>query len=219
MGRIYVEALIRADPEDVWRRSQNPADHARWDGRFGEISYLPGTDPQRFRYATFGVSGVGITAGDRWQADGRRTSALRFSSPNPLSPIRSGAGYWRYVPTADGVRFLTGYDYVPGWGRGIDRFVRPLMGWLTAWSFDRLRLWLESGIPPERSRNRAAAEVFARCAAVAAAACAGVGVAVPVAVLALVVPPLPGTPAARRCLRRPPERVVPPALLDRLEAP
>ena len=28
---------------------------------------------------------------------------------------------------------------------------RPLMGWATAWSFDRLRLWLEEGITPDRA--------------------------------------------------------------------
>lgn len=31
----------------------------------------------------------------------------------------------------------------------------PLIGWATAWSFDRLRLWIERGIPPEVSRDRA----------------------------------------------------------------
>jgi hypothetical protein len=60
------------------------------------------------------------------------------------------------VPTEDGVRFLTQYDYEPRFGvagRAVDGLLfRPLLGWATAWSFDRLRLWLEDGIPPERSR-------------------------------------------------------------------
>jgi hypothetical protein len=51
------------------------------------------------------------------------------------------------------VRFLTWYDYDTRFGRcgrAFDRLVfRPLLGWATAWSFDRLRLWLERGIPPD----------------------------------------------------------------------
>jgi hypothetical protein len=36
-----------------------------------------------------------------------------------------------------------------------------MFGWATAWSFDRLRLWLEKGIAPERSRNQAIAHSLA----------------------------------------------------------
>ena len=33
----------------------------------------------------------------------------------------------------------------------LDRLgVRWLLGWMTAWSFDRLRIWAETGVPPER---------------------------------------------------------------------
>src|SRR5215469_8438115 len=40
-------------------------------------------------------------------------------------------------------------------GRVTDRFLfRPFLGWATAWSFDRLRVWIEHGIPPEVSRDR-----------------------------------------------------------------
>lgn len=206
MGRLYVEVLVRAPMNTVWDHTQQPAAHARWDGRFSRIEYLAGTLPQRFRYATAGVAGVGVTAGERLRPDGTRTSALRFSSDHPLSPIKAGSGYWQYVPTPDGVRFLTGYDYRPGWGRSADRIVRPLLGWLTAWSFDRLRLWLERGISPERSRNQALAEVALRAGAVLAVARLGGTLAMPAAALLLALPPLPGTPAARRCLRRPPDR-------------
>lgn len=90
---------------------------------------------------------------------------LRFWARDRRSIIDAGAGYWRYVPTTDGVRFLTRFDYRPRWGRfgeTIDRRVfRPLFGWATAWSFDRLRLWLEKGIAPERSRNQAIAHGLA----------------------------------------------------------
>src|SRR5690606_29325359 len=37
----------------------------------------------------------------------------------------------------------------------------PGFGWATAWSFDRLRLWLKEGIPPERSRDQAIAHATA----------------------------------------------------------
>ena len=234
-GALYVETLIRSDPEPLWRLTQEPHQHQRWDLRFTEIDYLPQPDPalrfdpaqpQRFRYAVrllpgLSVSGVGLCAGERIRPDGTRTSVLRFASAHPLSLIRSGSGYWRYVPTADGIRFLTGYDYQPGWGRfgaQADRLLRPLMGWATAWSFDRLRLWLEDGIPPQRSLRRALLEVGVRSAAVAAAwwglpVPGALLVAVLVTVIAVLAPPSSRAPSARRCLRRPPDRrsATPPA--------
>ena len=165
----------------VWDRSQQPDEHKRWDLRFGDITYLPCApgEPQRFRYATrvlpmVTVDGTGVSAGERERPDGSRVSALRFSSAHPLSLIADGSGYWRYVPDGDGLRFLTGYDYRPRWGRfgrAADRFLfRPLMGWATAWSFDRLRLWCERGISPERSLLHALAELSARVRVAAAAA-------------------------------------------------
>jgi hypothetical protein len=157
------------------------------------------------------------------------------------------------------VRFLTGYDYTPGWGRLgplADLAFRPLFGWLTAWSFDRLRLWLERGVTPRRALWQAFGEVAARAAvslAVAAGAAAAAGAApvapapevrplvamaapllstLPAPIVALIaavltagllalIPPLPGTPAARRCLRRPPDRVAAtaPTALTLLETP
>lgn len=234
---LYVEARIRAGIDDVWDRSQVPDQHQRWDLRFSEIDYLPCApgEPQRFRYATrvlplLAVDGTGVSAGERNRPDGTRTSALRFSSAHPLSLIEEGRGYWRYVPDGDALRFLTGYDYRPRWGRFgrvVDRLLfRPLMGWATAWSFDRLRLWCERGITPERSLRHALAEVCVRSAAVVATAAAvAPATALAVAGAALLLPPLPGTPAARRCLRRPPERAAgrsesaaaPTALLATLE--
>src|SRR3954447_21148261 len=161
---LYVETRIRADLDDLWNRTQEPAQHQRWDLRFTEIEYLPRAEgePQHFRYATrvlpfLTVAGTGVSAGERERPDGTRPSALRFSSPHPLSLLAEGSGYWRYLPDGDGVRFLTGYDYRPRWGvfgALADRVLfRPLIGWATAWSFDRLRLWLERGITPERART------------------------------------------------------------------
>ncbi|MEV0623189.1 hypothetical protein AB0I81_58430 [Nonomuraea sp. NPDC050404] len=195
--RLYIETVIRADLEELWQATQDPALHQRWDLRFGRIQPLPSTGPRRFRYSTFGISGVGVSTGDRDSAGGR-TSALRFGSSHPLSPIRSGSGYWRYLPTESGVRFLTSYGYRPQ--------VLPtrLMWWATAWSFDRLRLWLETGRTPERALLQALAEAATRTAATALTAwLLGPLPALAVLALALALPPLPGTPAARRCLRRP----------------
>ncbi|WDT90212.1 hypothetical protein H0E86_34130 [Streptomyces sp. SCSIO-PteL053] len=228
---LYIEALIRTDPERLWDRTQDPAQHQRWDLRFTEISPLPGPpgSAQRFRYATrvlpfLTVAGTGTSAGERGRADGERVSALRFASPERLSLLAEGSGYWRYVPTADGIRFLTGYDYRTRWGRFgtvADRLVfRPLMSWATAWSFDRLRLWCERGVSPARSLTYALTEVLVRLLVVAAALPFGPVAVLPAALAALLVPPSPLTPAARRCLRRPPGRpAAAPSLLARLERP
>jgi len=156
----------------LWDATQDPSLHQRWDVRFGEIRYDPLVEgePQRFTYATtlgpgFTVAGTGESLGDRDRPDGTRWSGLKFWADDPRSIIRTGAGYWRYVPTDDGIRFLTRYDYRPRWGQLgelIDRhIVRPLFGWATAWSFDRLRIWLEDGIPPEQQRNQAIAHAVA----------------------------------------------------------
>ncbi|MFG2561054.1 hypothetical protein [Streptomyces sp. NPDC048496] len=227
---LYVETRIRADLEDLWERTRNPVQHQRWDLRFTEITCLPGgpSDAQRFRYATrvlpfLTVTGTGISAGERRRPDGDRVSALRFASAHPLSLLAEGSGYWRYVPTPDGIRFLTGYDYRTRWGRpgaGVDRLVfRPLMGWATAWSFDRLRLWCERGISPARSLWHALAELGVRLLAVLSLLPFGPGAALVAVMAALLLPPLSTTPAARRCLRRPPARTATPALLARLEHP
>ncbi|MGH9147070.1 MAG: hypothetical protein ACRD1Q_10205 [Vicinamibacterales bacterium] len=157
---IYVEILIRAPMDALWAHTQTPALHERWDLRFSRIDYLlrvHDTEPKRFRYTTriafgFAVSGEGETAGERDLTDGSRCSALTFSSGEPFSIIREGSGYWRYMPTAEGIRFLTRYDYRTRYGPVgalFDRLIfRPLIGWATAWSFDRLRLWLEHGVAP-----------------------------------------------------------------------
>lgn len=169
---IYVESRIRAPMERLWDATQRPDQHQRWDVRFGTISYLPRVagEPQRFTYATtvapgVTVAGTGESLRDRGRPDGPRWSGLRFWSADRRSIIDSGVGHWRYIPTDDGVRFLTRYDYKPRWGRLgelIDRWAfRPLFGWATAWSFDRLRLWLEDGTPPEQSRNQAIAHATA----------------------------------------------------------
>ncbi|MCH0566327.1 MULTISPECIES: hypothetical protein [unclassified Streptomyces] len=247
---LYIEARIRADLDDLWSHTQEPDRHQRWDLRFTEIDHLPRAagEPQRFRYATrvlplLTITGTGVSAGEKERPDGTRTSALRFACAHPLSLLAEGSGYWRYVPDGDGIRFLSGYDYRPRWGRfgaHTDRWLfRPLMGWATAWSFDRLRLWLERGITPERARLNWLLELLVR-ALVVAGCCAGLAMGSALHLLgpfaastaylcplllaaalcaALLASPLPCTPAARRCLRRPPTRVQAPRLLRTLEAP
>ena len=157
---IYVEILIHATMDELWKYTQTPELHQRWDLRFSRIDYLPRVsekEPQRFRYATrigFGleVAGEGESMGERDLTNGSRTSALKFSSGDARSIIGEGSGYWKYIPVAEGIQFLTWYDYRTRFGAAGAVFNRlifqPLMGWATAWSFDRLRLWLEDGIDP-----------------------------------------------------------------------
>ena len=158
---IYVEILIRSPMEEIWKHTQTPDVHQRWDLRFTEIRYLPRPDaskPQKFLYSTrigFGlaINGEGETMGT--SDSGHRTSALKFWSDDRISLIKEGSGYWKYIPSEKGIRFLTWYDYKARFGvlgKMIDGVIfRPLMGWATAWSFDRLRLWLEKGIHPALS--------------------------------------------------------------------
>jgi len=161
---IYVEILISGSMDDLWQKTQEPKLHQRWDLRFSQIDYLPRApgEPQKFLYSTrigagLRIGGEGESVGER--DDGQRTSALKFWSQDPKSLIEFGSGYWQYVPSSGGIRFLTSYDYRTRFGaigKIIDRLAfRRLLGWATAWSFDRLRLWIEQGIPPEVSRDRA----------------------------------------------------------------
>jgi hypothetical protein len=171
---IYVEIVIRAPMDVLWAHTQTPTLHEKWDLRFTHIEYLPRhneTDPQRFCYTTrigFGlaVSGYGESIGERDRADGSRSSALKFGSEERSSIIRDGSGYWKYIPTADGIRFLTWYDYRTRFGRAgglFDRLIfRPLIAWATAWSFDRLRLWLEQSIDPAQAMRQTVVHSIAR---------------------------------------------------------
>jgi uncharacterized membrane protein YphA (DoxX/SURF4 family) len=173
---IYVEILVRAPIDVLWSHTQTPGLHERWDLRFSRIEYLPRhgqSEPQRFQYATrigFGleISGEGETVGQRDSTDGSSTSALKFGSDEPLSIIREGSGYWKYIPTDDGVRFLTWYDYRTRFGAVgayFDRLIfRPLIGWATAWSFDRLRLWLEQDVAPEQAIRQTLIHAVSRVA-------------------------------------------------------
>jgi DoxX-like family len=173
---IYVEVLVRAPMDALWAHTQKPALHEQWDLRFSRIEYLPSSrdsDPQRFRYTTrigcgLEVRGEGETVGHRRLGDGSASSALKFASAEPVSLIREGSGYWKYIPTAEGVRFLTWYDYRTRFGAVgavVDRLIfRPLIGWATAWSFDRLRLWLEERVDPAQAVRQTLVHFLARLA-------------------------------------------------------
>ena len=170
---IYVEIPICASMDELWEKTQNPQLHQRWDLRFNQIEYLPreADEPQKFLYRTrigfgFTIDGNGESTGTRDGDGGARTSSLKFWSADPKSLIKAGSGYWKYVPTETKIRFFTWYDYETRFsvlGKVIDACVfRPLLGWATAWSFDRLRLWIERGIPPEVSQDRALVYLVAR---------------------------------------------------------
>jgi uncharacterized membrane protein YphA (DoxX/SURF4 family) len=171
---IYVEIFIRKSVDEIWSLTQEPHLHQRWDLRFDQIQYLPrasSADPQRFLYETrigFGLSikGTGESVGQRELESGENISSLKFASDDTKSLIREGSGYWRYIPVENGIRFLTWYDYQVRFGmlgRIVDRLAfRPLIGWATAWSFDRLRLWAESGQSPELSMSLSMVHAIAR---------------------------------------------------------
>lgn len=162
---IYVEIPIQTTMERIWEYTQTPSIHQQWDLRFSSIEYLPKSSDdalQRFLYQTqigFGikVSGEGESVGTHSKETGESTSALKFWSEEKISLIKTGSGYWKYIPAEKGVIFLTRYDYETRHGfagKLIDKlFFRPLIGRATAWSFDALRNWLEKGIAPSLSKK------------------------------------------------------------------
>lgn len=221
---IYVEIGIRAPLERVWELSQDPALHPKWDLRFSRIIPTERNDEGllRFRYEfdlpLHVIKGTGTSLGHRHRTDGQATSVLEFDTADPLSPIGKGAGHWRYIPTESGVRFITGYNYQPGMGcvgKLLDsRLFRPALGWATALSFDRLRMWAESDLDPGNSLNRWFLDAAARATAVLAACVllrravsgktAGPAVlGVTAAAASLLVPAHRTVPRAGRCLRKP----------------
>src|SRR5437764_12376664 len=128
MPGIYVEIPVRASIDELWEKTQDPQLHQRWDLRFTQIEYLPrqGEERQRFLYRTrvgFGlkIDGEGESIGERDGDDGPRTSSLKFWSEDPKSLIKTGSGYWKYVPGVEQepagedarcstIKFFTWYD-------------------------------------------------------------------------------------------------------------
>jgi hypothetical protein len=226
-GQIYVEIAICASMERLWALSQDPELHSRWDLRFSRI--IPTNRDAgglvsfryEFRLPFHTIKGTGTSLGHRLRADGQATSVLKFSTADALSPIGPGSGYWRYIPTDEGVRFITGYNYRPGLGvlgKLLDgQVIRPALGWTTAISFDRLRLWAESDLDPRNSRNRWAMDAATRSAGILTAlllfrhaltgqnAVTAAALGTATAAASLMIPPHRTVPRARRCLRQAPD--------------
>ncbi|MGE7916056.1 DoxX-like family protein [Lysinibacillus xylanilyticus] len=162
---IFVEIEINAPIEEAWTYTQNPKLHEQWDLRFTSITYMEKNspeEPQRFTYETkvmpgLTVSGWGESKGEHQKGNGSKTSSLHFGTPQKISPIAEGKGYWRYIPHDKGLTFLTQYDYDVRYGKLgelFDRVFRPIMGWATALSFDVLKRWLEKGENPSSQYRR-----------------------------------------------------------------
>ncbi|WP_138751216.1 DoxX-like family protein [Paenibacillus sinopodophylli] len=164
---IFVELVMQTSFAELWKHTQIPELHEQWDLRFSAIDYLPRTGEaqiQTFRYTTrigFGlqITGTGETSHTSHGQNGEHRSTLSFSSAQPLSLISSGGGYWKYEEKEGKLRFSTLFDYktrfgVVGWLVDLYLF-RPLFSYATAWSFDRLRIWLEEKVPPSVIAERA----------------------------------------------------------------
>ncbi len=108
---IYVETFIRAPIDEVWRLTQTPDLHKRWDLRFSDIKYSAALRRIAGRIAAAAfplchahrlwLSDSGAKArqfGSRETAGSGRTSVLKFWSDDAKSLIRAGSGYWKYQP-------------------------------------------------------------------------------------------------------------------------
>jgi hypothetical protein len=154
-----VETTIHAPIEKVWEHTQNPKLHEQWDLRFSTISLNEpqNEQPQSFLYEKhlgFGLSVTGTGAYRTRMMDERneRASSLNFKSSHPLSFIKEGSGYWKYIKTSDHIVFQTQFDYKTKEGKGwtwADKILfRPMIGFMTAFSFGALKTWLEKGTHP-----------------------------------------------------------------------
>ena len=147
--KIVVEAIIPAPVDIVWRRSQDPEDHVRWDIRFDVIRYPPEQDARGFHlmdYRTSVALGIIIWGIGRYlHSTPLQHSTFEFDSDDWKSLIRHGRGIWLYRSCVQGTYFKTVYDYDARYGifgQIVDWLVfRPLLQLATEWSFETLRLW------------------------------------------------------------------------------
>ena len=171
---IYVEIDIESSVEQVWQYTQQPHLHEQWDLRFSTITYNEKENeemPQTFTYTTkvlpgLTVSGWGENKGTHEKENGVKTSSLHFGTPQLISPIKEGRGYWKYIPNGKRVTFLTQYDYDVRFGligQLLDKVFRPVMGWATALSFDVLARWLQTGERPNTQYRRFFSYYFICC--------------------------------------------------------
>ncbi len=143
---VHVAVRLRAPLAEVWRITQDHHRHPMWDHRFSRIEMLDDTitTGTRMRYEKR-MCGMVIRGSGRYKLHRPlQQSTFEFWSDDWRSPIRRGAGLWRYLPQPDGsVEFRTSYTYEVRWGRMgrvLDRFV--IRRWFqreTERSFERLR--------------------------------------------------------------------------------
>jgi uncharacterized protein YndB with AHSA1/START domain len=163
--KIVVEAVIAAPVEEVWRRTQEPDLHLKWDIRFTTIRYLEELDERGFKkmdYRTrigFGVEIYGT--GSYLQNKPPHHSTFEFGSGDWKSLITLGKGIWLYEPHPEGTYFKTVYDYDTRYGalgRLFDRLLfRRVMQLATEWGFETLRRWCsgdEAALAARASRLR-----------------------------------------------------------------
>ena len=164
-NKIVVEVLLPLPVEEVWRRSQEPESHVRWDLRFDVIRNLPERDARGFHlldYRTSIAFGISIVGTGRFlHSTPLQSSTFEFDSADWKSLIRDGRGVWMYERREGGTFFKTVYDYDTRHGflgALFDRLVfRDLSRLATEWSFETLRLWCggdEASVAPRRSRLR-----------------------------------------------------------------
>ena len=81
-------------------------------GIFESVTVLVQGETAKIRARAFVAAAGGFESNLEWLKEAWGDAADNFlGSDAPLSIIREGSGYWKYIPTRDGVRFLTCYDY------------------------------------------------------------------------------------------------------------
>lgn len=172
---LYAGIQIQSPVAEVWRLIQTPHLHERWDLRFAGHAGRAGPDetqPRRSRPAArwgFGLTIENEAESGDVQPGGGRALNYKFGSDDPGAFVCQGTGRWRCTPVSGAALLETSYDYDVRFGaagRLFDRLVfRPLLGWATAWCFDRLRLWIEREVDPATALKWSIVHAVARLTA------------------------------------------------------
>ncbi|MCB1159092.1 MAG: hypothetical protein H7A25_13585 [Leptospiraceae bacterium] len=166
---IFLEIRIRAPIEKV-REAIHPTHQSNWDLRFSRIFIREQTEEQRekgiftfsFVRSIFGrffqLSGYGEIE-EKEGENGEIYSTLNFGSEDSHCPIRRGKGYHLLIPeTENSTLFRTEFQYRPRYGKLGFLFdillFRHILKFVTAYSLDRLKIYLEKEIPPSLSLKR-----------------------------------------------------------------
>jgi uncharacterized protein YndB with AHSA1/START domain len=163
-NKIVVEVLVPAPVDEVWRRTQDPAEHVRWDIRFTDIRYLEEHDARGFRklrYRTRIALGVEVEGvGAYLHSEPPHHSTFEFDSDDWKSLIQKGRGIWMYEARPEGTFFKTVYDYEIRHGlvgHVLDAlFFRRMLQLATEYGFETLRRWCagDAQAPARRTRAR-----------------------------------------------------------------